>query len=149
MDKVYAYINHGEWKVDCPKCGRATRITRGLNKYICLVCWPGIKATALQEIVTVTNGITQKILRPVPDLAARQAAIVAARQDKEEYNILFPQHSEEIEASISTEPDRNWQNWYPDQPETKAKHPTASAYGQTLADIQEERVTHGKLPKVK
>jgi hypothetical protein len=145
MDKVYAFINHGEWGVYCPKCGQATKTPLRTNKYICLSCWPGIMATALMEVETVTNGIVQKILRPVPDLAARQAATVAARRAGEEYNIEFPQHAQEITDNINTEADVNWRNWYPDRAEIRAKRPGASAFGQTLADIQYERTHHGKV----
>jgi hypothetical protein len=142
---VDAFINHGEWKMICPKCGRITKTQRGQNKYICLPCWPAIMATALQEVTTVTNGIVQKILRPVPDLAARDAAEHAARQAGEEYNIDFPQHAAEIEASIALEPDRNWQNWYPNTDAVKAKT-HGKVYGQSLADIEYERTHHGAQP---
>jgi|WetSurMetagenome_2_1015567.scaffolds.fasta_scaffold838660_2 hypothetical protein len=147
---VEAFINHGEWKMICPKCGQITKTQIGQNKYICLPCWPVIMATALQEFITNTNGIIQKILRPVPDLEARDAAEHAARQAGEEYNIDFPQHAAEIEASIATETNVNWKNWYPasfNNAEFKAKHPTAHAYGQTLAEIEDERINHVKVVK--
>ena len=142
MVKVYAYINHGEWKVDCPKCGKARYTTLAENKYICRCCNPGIMAYAYQMVRTETNGIVQEIMRPVPDLALRQTFTVQARQAGEEYNIEFPQHAQEIADSINAEADVNWQNWYPNQPEIRAKHSSASAFGQSLADIQNERIKH-------
>jgi hypothetical protein len=147
---VDAFINHGEWKVFCPRCGNPSKTDIGQNKYICLSCWPAIMATALQEFITVTNGITQKVLRPVPDLAVRAAAEHDAKQAGEEYNIDFPAHAVAIEANIATEPLVEWRNWYPASLNTtafKAKHPTAHAFGQTLAEIEEERITHEKKVK--
>jgi hypothetical protein len=146
MVKVYAFINHGDWKVYCPRCEKATQIGLSTNKYICLACWPGIMATALQEVETVTNGIRQKVLRPVPDLAARQEATVAARQAQEEYNIEFPQHAQEITDVINSEPVIEWRCWYPDRPEIRAKRPGANAFGQSLADMQYEHAHHGARP---
>jgi len=102
-------------------------------------------ATALQEVTTVTNGITQKILRPVPDLAARQEATIAARQAQEEYNVMFPPNVQAIADIINAEPDINWKNWYPDRDEVKAKT-KGNAYGQSLADMQHEHDHHGARP---
>lgn len=134
MVKIWSYMNHGRWLVDCPKCGNASEINRQTKTLICLHCDPGIQAMAFQEVDTPVQG---KILRQIPDIMAREAA----RQKATQYDIVFPKEAEEIEKAI-TGKHQYWQNWYPDRKEIRALHPTASAFGQTVAQLKAE-VTRG------
>ncbi len=113
MRAVRAYLNHGYWKVDCPKCGTlgavlaqeapeiSTHWTRG-NRYVCPNCHPGTIAS-MQEL----HGI--RVLN-VPDLETRQAAQFAAEKSGDVYRVSFPRNKDEIERVT-----RDWKkpfvNW--------------------------------------
>lgn len=142
--KTYAYMNHGRWLVMCPKCGSEFKVNREDRTMICFVCHPNVMANANERFETMSpiTHTRQVIWRPVPDLALREAEIIAVMKDKEEYEIVFPSEAEAIEKAVSGK-EGAWQNWYPDRKEIRAKYPKASAYGQTVAQLKAEGVNHG------
>lgn len=110
--KVEAYLNHGRWVVDCPKCGKlgATlaepkpsespySVING--EYICPNCYPGMVAIRKR---TVTGVIFNEDLRTV--------ARARACQNNEIYEVVFPNDKKEIEKIVSVRR-LDYQNWEP------------------------------------
>lgn len=142
--EVYAYMNHGRWLADCPKCMNASRVKPGRKKFICLACHPKIIATAYVEARSHSGpGAGRRILRPVADHDLRADAMRDAQDAGEAYNLIFPREVKEIERILIPVRDVRGKCWYPDRDEIRALHPTASAFGQSLADLREEVSRYG------
>lgn len=110
---VYAYLNHGRWIVDCPKCGKRGATLAEANpsvayysavdgEFICPKCHPGMVVQAGRN----TNGsikfnkVTQGIERK------------KAEADGEIYRVVFPANRKEIEKAVAKRSIEN-QNWKP------------------------------------
>jgi len=120
--KVEAYLNHGRWVCDCPKCGKlgATlaepkplespySAINGL--YICPNCYPGMVAIRKR---TMAGVVFNEDLRTV--------ARARAKANDEIYEVVFPSDKKKIESVVSVRR-LDHQNW---------------EHGETIKFLQEE-----------
>lgn len=146
--KVKAYLNHGYWKVDCPKCGKLGAVlaqdaplvsphwTRG-NEYICPNCYPGTIAT-YQEL----NG---KRVLTMPDYEVRMDARAQARADGNVHKVSWPRNKSEIERIT-----RGWVaqfiNWLPGQSmESLAASPQHNSYITPITFVALQTLTAAQM----
>jgi hypothetical protein len=112
---VQAYLNHGYWKADCPKCGKLGAVLAQEaplvsphwakdGEYICPNCYPGIVAT-----FTELHG---KRIAHVPDILAREQARKRAEKAGDIHHVVFPKNKARIDA-ITTGWVSQFANWTP------------------------------------
>lgn len=110
--KVEAYLNHGRWVCDCPKCGKlgATlaepkpsespySAVNGL--YICPNCYP--------DMVVIRKRTSAGV---VFNEDSRVIARARAKQNNEIYEVIFPSNKKEIEEIVRVRR-LDYQNWQP------------------------------------
>jgi len=108
---VKAYLNHGYWKVDCPKCGNlgATLAQAAPEvspyfaenmEYVCPHCYPGMLAGTMRLGVFEFNKTVQAITQKT------------ARKKGEVYSVIFPVDKIMIEKIVNKRPPEN-RNWIP------------------------------------
>lgn len=110
--EVYAYLNHGRWIVDCPKCGKLGSTLAEPNpniahysaingKFICPNCYPGMVVIKSRGVISVRFNED-----------ARAAAKKHAEGRQEIYDVVFPKERKEIEGIVSLRR-LDQQNWQP------------------------------------
>lgn len=125
--EVLAYMNHGRWIVDCPKCGKNGATLAEQDKFIspyscengefiCPNCYTGM---VVRDGTTITGQVKFNI-------TARMAAQARAKRNGEIYKVVFPKDKKKIEAVVKLRRLDN-QNWMP---------------GETLEDLRQENIEH-------
>ena len=110
--KVEAYLNHGRWVVDCPKCGKhgstlaepkpiESPYSAINGEYICPNCYPDMVVVSRR---TATGVIFNETSRTI--------ARARAKQNNEIYEVIFPDNKKEIEKIVSVRR-LDYQNWQP------------------------------------
>ena len=118
MTTLIAYINHGRYMVDCPKCGNAHVVERSADTLVCPACWTGLRA---QKFITDSYGALISVPHVELIFETRQQAQAAG----DEYLIEYP--PAEIMDVLRVRPIQNM-NWVP---------------GETIEDLHAENVAHG------
>jgi len=148
MKNVLAYLNHGRWKVNCPKCGDAGAVlaenapevspywTRG-NRYVCPSCYPGSIATY--------QTLYKKHVVTLPDEAERAKAWRAAELAGDVYRVTFPRNVAEIKRITN-----GWQerfiNWKPGQTmESLAASPQHNSYITPITFVALQTLTAAQM----
>jgi len=110
--EVEAYLNHGRWVVDCPKCGKQGSTLAepkpiespysAINgEYICPNCYPGM--------VVITRRTTTGVIF---NETSRAIARARAKANNEIYEVVFPANRKEIETVVCLRR-LDYQNWEP------------------------------------
>lgn len=122
--ELLAFMNHGRWIVVCPRCHTALEANeRGV---ICGICYPDIRAKALQPI---DGGLFRTVADPVLTAEARKQAEMAG----EAYVVVYPPDRFKGEAVLRKRPSIANMNWTTDE---------------SVADLIAQNIEHGDpLPK--
>lgn len=124
ITKINAFMNHARWVVVCPRCHTA-QMAEG-DELICGVCFPQVRAKALQPI---EGGL----FRTVPDAVLIAGARKQAHEQGEAYAIVYPADKSVIESIVRQRARVQDINWHP---------------GETVDDLKEQNRSHGDpLPK--
>lgn len=100
--EIFAYMNHGRWIVNCPRCGTALEASeRGV---ICGICYPNIRAKAMKPI---EGGL----FRPVPDPEMIAEARGQAEAAGESYVVVYPPDRAQGEAVLRMRKSIGHMNW--------------------------------------
>lgn len=100
MAQPKAYMNHGSWLYDCPRC--KTHIDAEHD--ICPRCWPQANAKAFRPIPGTD------LLRRVPDPELVEQVREQAQKRGELYRPVFPAERDDIEHILRyrATPHMNW-----------------------------------------
>ena len=120
--KIKAYVNHGDWKARCPKCGIANLVKTSDATFICAGCHPGLRAMAFTP-----KPSNPKLFIPVPDFEERATAYKDAKQSGEIYELEFVIDPRKVYKLLSARKRENM-NWFP---------------GETLKTLERENEEHG------
>ncbi|PKO02093.1 MAG: hypothetical protein CVU43_09750 [Chloroflexi bacterium HGW-Chloroflexi-5] len=126
--EVLAYLNHGRWIVDCPKCGKVGATLAEPNHlvahysaenglFICHKCYPGM---------IVRSGVNANGSLKF-NATMRAVARQKAEKNGEIYRVIFPENRKEIELAVAKRAPDN-QNWEP---------------GETIEFLLEENQAYG------
>lgn len=80
MSKIYAYMNHGRWVADCPKCTGA-EIVEPNKPFVCGSC-------CMDDFVNKRRGLPHK----------------------NGHDVIFPEWKDRVDATLKVRPleNRNW-----------------------------------------